>query len=117
VQLAPFRYRIYRDIWIASLVSNFGGLIQSVGASWLMVSLHASPGVISLVQAATTLPIMLFALMAGAIADNADRRKVMLSAQLFLFAVSVVLAVPVSLYVLDWLRNSLQRPGLAVSRW
>ncbi len=93
MQLAPFRHRIYRDIWIASLVSNFGGLIQSVGASWLMVSLHASPGVISLVQAATTLPIMLFALMAGAIADNADRRKVMLSAQLFLFAVSVVLAV------------------------
>ncbi len=93
MQLAPFRHRIYRDIWIASLASNFGGLIQSVGASWLMVSLHASPGVISLVQAATTLPIMLFALMAGAIADNADRRKVMLAAQLFLFFVSVALAV------------------------
>lgn len=93
MQLAPFRHRIYRDIWIASLGSNFGGLIQSVGASWLMVSLHASPGVISLVQAATTLPIMLFALMAGAIADNADRRKVMLAAQLFLFLVSVALTV------------------------
>lgn len=93
MQLAPFRHRIYRDIWVASLASNFGGLIQSVGASWLMVSLHASPGVISLVQAATTLPIMLFALMAGAIADNADRRKVMFAAQLFLFAVSILLAV------------------------
>jgi MFS family permease len=93
VQLGPFRHRIFRDIWIASLVSNFGGLIQSVGASWLMVSLDASPSIVSLVQAATTLPIMLFSLVAGAIADNYDRRRVMFWSQAFLLAVSVALTL------------------------
>ena len=93
MQLAPFRHRIFRDIWIASLVSNFGGLIQSVGASWLMTSLGASAGLISLVQAANTLPIMLLSLAAGAISDNFDRRRLMLASQLFLLAVSTVLAV------------------------
>ncbi len=93
MQLAPFRHRIFRDLWIASLVSNFGGLIQSVGASWLMTSLDASPGLISLVQAANTLPIMFFSLLAGAIADNFDRRLLMLASQAFLLVVSTVLAV------------------------
>jgi MFS family permease len=93
VQIGPFRHAIFRDIWLASLVSNFGGLIQSVGAAWLMVSLHASASVVTLVQAATTLPIMLLSLVAGAIADNYDRRRLMFGAQLFLLVVSVALAL------------------------
>src|SRR5690606_15289890 len=48
---------------------------------------------VALVQAATTLPIVLFALVAGAIADSFDRRKVMLVAQCFMLVVSVLLAV------------------------
>jgi MFS family permease len=91
--LAPFRHRIFLAIWIASLASNFGGLIQSVGAAWLMTSIGASADLIALVQASTTLPIMLFSLMAGAIADNFDRRKLMLTSQLFLLAVSVALTL------------------------
>lgn len=91
--LAPFRHRIFLAIWGASLASNLGGLIQSVGAAWLMTSIGASADLIALVQASTTLPIMLFSLMAGAIADNFDRRKLMLSAQLFLLTVSVALAL------------------------
>lgn len=100
MQLAPFRHPIFRDIWIASLVSNLGGLIQSVGASWLMTSLHASPAVISLVQAANTLPIMLLSLVAGAIADNSDRRRLMLVSQVFLLVVSAILA---ALSFVDWI--------------
>jgi MFS family permease len=91
--LSPFRHRIFLAVWSASLASNFGGLIQSVGAAWLMTSIGASADLIALVQASTTLPIMLFSLMAGAIADNFDRRKLMLAAQIFLLAVSVVLTV------------------------
>jgi hypothetical protein len=91
--LAPFRHRIFLAVWIASLASNFGGLIQSVGAAWLMTSIGASADLIALVQASTTLPIMLFSLMAGAIADNFDRRKLMLTSQLFLLAVSVALTL------------------------
>jgi len=88
---SPLSIPIFRAVWIASLASNFGALIQSVGASWLMTSLTRSPQLIALVQASTTLPLMLLSLWAGAIADNLDRRKVMLTAQLFMLAVSLVL--------------------------
>jgi MFS family permease len=91
--LAPFQHSIFLAVWIASLASNFGGLIQSVGAAWLMTSIGASADLIALVQASTTLPIMLFSLMAGAIADNFDRRKLMLASQIFLLAVSVALTL------------------------
>jgi hypothetical protein len=61
--LSPFQHRIFLAVWMASLASNFGGLIQSVGAAWLMTSIGASADLIALVQASTTLPIMLFSLM------------------------------------------------------
>ncbi len=80
-------------VWLASLASNLGGLIQSVGAAWLMTSIGASADLVALVQASMTLPIMLFSLMAGAIADNFDRRRLMIIAQLFLLAVSVALTL------------------------
>ncbi|WP_262268854.1 MFS transporter [Microvirga yunnanensis] len=91
--LSPFRHPIFRAVWVASLASNFGSLIESVGAAWLMTSLGASADMIALVQASTTLPIMLFSLAAGAIADNFDRRRLMLTAQVFLLAVSLGLTL------------------------
>lgn len=90
---APLRQPVFRAVWFASLASNFGGLIQAVGASWLMTAIAGSPDLVALVQASTTLPVMLFSLAAGAIADNYDRRKIMLTAQLFMFAVSISLTV------------------------
>ena len=89
---APLRHPVFRAIWIATLVSNFGSLIQSVGASWMMTSIAGSADMVALVQASTTLPIMLFSLAAGAIADNFDRRKVMIAAQALLLTVSIGLA-------------------------
>ena len=80
-------------MWLANLTTNFGGLIQSVGAAWLMTSLAGSAELVALVQASTALPIMLFSLAAGAIADNYERRAIMLAAQVFMFMVSVALAV------------------------
>jgi MFS family permease len=91
--LAPFRHRIFLAIWIASLVSNFGSLIQSVGASWLMTSLAPTPDMVALVQAATLLPIMLFSLPAGALADAFDRRLLMIVAQAVMLIASAVLTV------------------------
>lgn len=90
---APLSVPIFRAVWIANLVSNFGGLIQSVGAAWLMTSLAASPQMIALVSSSTTLPLMLLSLPAGAIADNLDRRRVMLGAQIFMLVVSALLSV------------------------
>ena len=54
------RQPIFRAVWFATLVSNFGGLIQAVAASWLMTTIAASPDMVALVQASTTLPVMLF---------------------------------------------------------
>jgi len=91
--LAPFRHGIFRAVWAASLVSNFGGLIQGVGAAWMMTTIATSSYQVALVQASTTLPIMLFALVAGAIADSFNRRKVMLVAQTFMLVVSLLLTL------------------------
>jgi MFS family permease len=76
-------------MWVANLASGFGALIQSVGASWMMMAIGGSAQMVALVQGSTALSIMLLALPAGAIADNADRRTVMLSAQLFMLGVSI----------------------------
>ncbi|MEQ8859283.1 MAG: MFS transporter [Pseudomonadales bacterium] len=91
--LAPLRIPTFRALWLASIASNFGGLIQGVGAAWLMTSIATSADMVALVQTSTTLPIMLFSLMAGAIADGYQRRQVMLIAQCFMFLVSTGLAL------------------------
>ncbi|RYD54898.1 MAG: MFS transporter, partial [Sphingomonadales bacterium] len=90
---SPFSIPLFRAIWFASLASNFGGLIQSVGASWTMTSMGASAQMIALVQASISLPIVLLSLWAGAVADNLDRRRVMLAAQFFMLIVSASLSV------------------------
>ena len=91
--LAPFRHPAFRAIWTANLFSNIGSMIQSVGAAWLMTELTRSHVLIALVQASATIPIMLLGLFAGAIADNYDRRLVMLAAQTGMLVVSALLAV------------------------
>ncbi|HUI59741.1 MAG TPA: MFS transporter [Steroidobacteraceae bacterium] len=91
--LAPFQSRIFASIWSASLISNFGSLIQAVGASWLMTSIAPTADMVALVQASTTLPIMLLSLPAGASADIWDRRLVMVIAQAMMLTVAAVLTV------------------------
>lgn len=108
---APFRHRIFLAMWIAAVAASFGSLIQTVGAAWLMTSLSKSAEMVALVQTASGLPVAIFALAAGAIADTYDRRKVMLVALSLTFVVSVVLTgcqlagvlTPVSLLVLTFL--------------
>ncbi len=90
---APFRYPAFRAIWIANLFSSLGATIQSVAAAWKMTDLTASHQLLAMVQASTTMPIMLFGVFAGAIADNYDRRRVMLAAQIGMLIVSAVLAL------------------------
>ena len=57
---APFKYPVFRAIWIANLTSNLGAMVQSVAAAWLMTELTDSNQLIALIQASTTLPIMLW---------------------------------------------------------
>lgn len=88
-----FRNQTFAMLWFASLASNFGGLVQAVGAAWMMTELTSSESMVALVQTSVTLPIMIFSLIAGVFADNFDRRTVMLVAQGFMLVVSVVLTV------------------------
>lgn len=77
----PLSFPVFRALWIATIISNIGTWMHDVGAGWLMTSLSPSPLLVALVQAATTLPMFLFALPAGAMADIVDRRKMLLAAQ------------------------------------
>lgn len=90
---APFRYPAFRAIWAANLASNLGSTIQSVGAAWLMTELTNSHQLIAMVNSSAAIPILLFSIFAGAIADNYDRRRVMMTAQVGMLLVSAVLAV------------------------
>lgn len=91
--LAPFHYPAFRAIWTANLISQLGSSIQAVGAAWLMTGLTTSHTLVALVQASSYSPILLAGLVAGAIADNYDRRRVMLTAQVGMLVVSAGLAV------------------------
>lgn len=68
-------------------------MIQSVGAAWLMTELTRSHLLIALVQASATIPILLLGVFAGAIADNFDRRRVMLAAQSAMLLISAALTL------------------------
>jgi len=94
---APLRHAVFRRIWLASLVSNLGILIQGVGAAWAMTQMTSSADKVALVQTALMLPIMLIAMPAGAIADMHDRRIVAL------VSLGIALVGATVLTVLAWL--------------
>ncbi len=71
--------------------------MYSAASGWLMTSLNPSPLLVSLVQAATTLPMFLFALPAGALADILDRRRLLIAAEIAATVVSAIFALMVSL--------------------
>jgi len=87
------RHTSFRAIWFSALISNLGGLIQAVGAAWLMTSLAEADSMVALVQTSSTLPIMLFSIPAGALADSFDRRRIMLIAQTAMLLISLGLAI------------------------
>jgi len=94
---APLAYPVFRRIWLSSLLSNLGLLIQAVGAAWAMTQMTSSADKVALVQTALMLPVMLISMPAGAIADMHDRRIVAL------ISLSIALSGATALTVLAWL--------------
>lgn len=94
---APLRQPLFRALWLATVISNIGTWIHEVGAGWLMVTLDPHPLMVSLVQAATALPIFLLALPGGALADIIDRRRYLIATQLWMLMVALSLAVVTAL--------------------
>ena len=95
----PFHHRPFAVIWTATVVSNIGTWLYSAAAAWLMTSLTADPLMVSLVQVATSLPMFLFALPAGALADIVDKRRFLIAAEVATTVVSALFAALVMLHL------------------
>jgi MFS family permease len=94
---SPLHSSMFRALWLANLTSATGTMVQGMGAAWLMTTLADTPDMVALVQTATQAPVLLFALLAGTVADLWDRRWVLLLAQFWTVLVSVALALLSSL--------------------
>src|SRR5271169_7056525 len=90
---SPFGYRTFTIIWIGTVVSNIGGWMSTAASGWLMTSLDSSPISVSMVQVATSLPMFLLAIPAGALSDIVDRRKFLLFGELSIMAASVAFEI------------------------
>jgi MFS family permease len=90
---APLRDRVFRALWLASLASNVGTWMQTVGAQWLLVHEPNAPTLVALVQTAMLLPVFLLSMPAGVLADTFDRRLLLVAVQAFQVVVGIVLAV------------------------
>ncbi|MFI5838935.1 MFS transporter [Catenuloplanes sp. NPDC051500] len=90
---APLRIAVYRNLWLAVLVSNIGLWMQTVGAQWLLVSEPNASTLVALVQTASLLPVFLLALPSGALADSLDRRRLLLAVQTGLAVVGGLLTL------------------------
>ncbi|GGM95979.1 MFS transporter [Streptomyces fuscichromogenes] len=88
---APLALPVFRALWIAQFVSNTGSWMQTVGAQWLLLGHGAA--LVTLVQTASSLPVVLLALPSGVLADRFDRRGLLVVAQVAMCAVATVLAV------------------------
>jgi predicted MFS family arabinose efflux permease len=92
-----FGYAAFTVIWAASTVSNVGTAMFDTASGWLITSLNANPMTVSLVQVAVSLPLFLFTLPAGALADVIDSRRMLIGSEIAIIIVSAVFAALVSL--------------------
>src|SRR5947208_9763265 len=90
---APLHQPIFLGLFAAAFVSNIGTWIQNVAAAWLMTSLAPNPLMVGLVQTLSGLPIFLFIIPAGALADLIDRRRLLLVAQGWMLGSAALLGV------------------------
>jgi len=88
----PLRHGRYRQLWIANLISNLGTWTQTFASAWLIASLSHSASTTTLVQTASYVPIFLFALLAGVMADAVDRPKFLFFCNLFMAVCACAMA-------------------------
>jgi MFS family permease len=93
------RYGVFRSLWLATVVSNVGGWMYNAASGWLMTGLNPSPLIVSLVQVANSLPLFLFALPAGALADMIDKRRFILWMEILTTLFSAAFALLVTLHL------------------
>ncbi|MCB4771578.1 MFS transporter [Ancylobacter sp. Lp-2] len=74
-------HRNYRLLWTGTLISHTGDWMDQVALNWFVVSTSGSPFELALVNLCRGLPILLFTLVGGAIADRVERRRLMMMTQ------------------------------------
>ena len=89
----PLAVPLFRDLWLASIVSNLGGWMQDTAGTWLMTVLTSSPLLIALMQTAAALPVVILGLLAGATADIYDRRRLLIFWQAWMLTAVAILSV------------------------
>lgn len=89
----PLRYREFRSLWAANILSASGTFIQTVAGSWLMYELTGSSTWVGLMVSSSLLPLFFLSLTAGALADMFDRTKIMLIAQGVMGGSAAIMAV------------------------
>ena len=90
---SPLRVPTFRALWLAILAGNVGTWVHDVAAAWVMAETTGSPLMVAAVQSATTLPVVLLAIVAGTLSDIVDRRRYLVLAQLWMFLVAGTLAL------------------------
>ncbi|OWU85932.1 hypothetical protein ATO6_03350 [Oceanicola sp. 22II-s10i] len=89
------RHRNYRLFWFGNLVSMTGDWLDQVALNWLVISTTGDPVMLGLVNLGRGVPIMIFSIFGGVMADRFDRRKYLMSTQTATMLVSVLLAAVV----------------------
>jgi len=101
--------------WSGQLLSGIGTWSQSIAISWLVLDLTHSAVDLGTVTMLQFLPILLFALYGGVIADRLKRRKLLLVTQIALAAEAVVLGVLVATHVISLWEISLIAVGVGTT--
>jgi len=99
--LAAFTYRDFRVQWFGACTSSIGTWMQIVAQNWLVLSLTNSPFYLGLDAFLQQLPIILFTLIGGVLADRHDRRRTLLASQYVQMATSATLALLMYLHVVQ----------------
>ncbi|MFN0066288.1 MAG: MFS transporter [Limisphaerales bacterium] len=89
---APLAVPLFRTLWLASVVSGVGGTMHDTAAVWTLATLTPSPVLVTLMQTMASLPLFLFALPAGALADLLDKRRFLIWTQLAAALAALLLA-------------------------
>src|SRR6478736_3340420 len=87
----PLRHLSFRELWIASIISNSGSWLYTVTVQWQVTSMSASPLSVSMVVVAANLPQFIFLLPAGVLSDFIDRRLLLLVSQAALVSMPLLL--------------------------
>ena len=91
-----FHYRDFRLMWIGACTSSIGTWMQIVAQGWLIYRLTHSAFLLALDQFLGGIPIFLFTLIGGVVADRIERRKVLLASQYVQMTSAAILTVLVA---------------------